>query len=806
MPSFDDLPGSTPEDRTTLIERDAAERERRISEDWRGGRDTTLAYDPSNNVTTRRVDGQLAADQSYSGGRTSAFSYDALNRERTMKVGERFSKTTWWPTDQLQMRTKLNGAEDPNDLGEPLETNTGTTERRYYLRSGEISRKVRVREPGSADLDGENDDADAEARTQTQTYDYDLDSNRLFDERGAHTYNSRAQLVQWDKPASGDEDPDGYDWGYATHEPDPDPTERNYAADPADYPERGRVRYTLDGTGETKMTKEHASFESELKRGGEVIPEKAKTTLDTTSTSTYVAGDLKKVRAETTAVTSEIPGQPDETDETKTDVFYERYDDLGNVGRIRTEELDEDGNQKRLDPTDTTPTAPGCPQTTIERWSDPETTYHCFDEFGRLTVSQGSDPDDPKGADKDDPSDDDMREPELAEAWLYDGLDRRDARLVITGGTSRLRERSYLGTTELLSRELDSDSTGAGEPTEKMVKSYDYDSQGMRIGQQLEPKGEGAGQPTYSTYDHDGAGSVIGLEDDEGTFDDPDSPGEDSDNRYDFDPYGSLQDPEPGNSVSDVEAELPTAAASNPFRYEGFYYDSGINSYDMQAREYRPEVGRFLSQDRFEAAGADLALQSDPLTQNRYAFAGGNPVSNIEWDGHFIGYNDQSTADGKTTQGHRAINRGETEPPTGTAAGAAPRARGGVEPPLLPPSRLARRPRPQADPLKPTRRRWSSSLLRLRAVQRQSAPTRQKRSPKVGWTRSRVSRTQSRAAFNRPRTLPPVWGARRASTEKRRCSSAAWKLGSIAPSPPPRASRSARVPARSGALASLEWV
>ena len=170
---------------------------------------------------------------------------------------------------------------------------------------------------------------------------------------------------------------------------------------------------------------------------------------------------------------------------------------------------------------------------------------------------------------------------------------------------------------------------------------------------------------------HDAAGSVIGLEDDEGTFDDPDSPGDDSDNRYDFDPYGSLQDPEPGNSVSDVEAELPTAAASNPFRYEGFYYDSGIASYDMQAREYRPEVGRFLSQDRFEAAGADLALQSDPLTQNRYAFAGGNPVSNIEWDGHRElgngGTGPVNTDGRKVGNGNGGYPEGESAPPEATA-------------------------------------------------------------------------------------------------------------------------------------------
>jgi len=24
----------------------------------------------------------------------------------------------------------------------------------------------------------------------------------------------------------------------------------------------------------------------------------------------------------------------------------------------------------------------------------------------------------------------------------------------------------------------------------------------------------------------------------------------------------------------------------------------------------------------------------DPLTQNRYALAGGNPISYVEWDGH----------------------------------------------------------------------------------------------------------------------------------------------------------------------------
>jgi len=61
----------------------------------------------------------------------------------------------------------------------------------------------------------------------------------------------------------------------------------------------------------------------------------------------------------------------------------------------------------------------------------------------------------------------------------------------------------------------------------------------------------------------------------------------------------------------------------------------------MRARVYRPDIGRFLTQDRYEAASSDLNLQADPLTQNRYAFAGGNPVSRIEFDGHHEEYDEE---------------------------------------------------------------------------------------------------------------------------------------------------------------------
>ncbi len=46
------------------------------------------------------------------------------------------------------------------------------------------------------------------------------------------------------------------------------------------------------------------------------------------------------------------------------------------------------------------------------------------------------------------------------------------------------------------------------------------------------------------------------------------------------------------------------------------------------------DTGGFLQRDQFAGALADLGLALDPLTQNRYALAGGNPISYVEWDGH----------------------------------------------------------------------------------------------------------------------------------------------------------------------------
>ena len=232
----------------------------------------------------------------------------------------------------------------------------------------------------------------------------------------------------------------------------------------------------------------------------------------------------------------------------------------------------------------------------IEPDDGEEATTFVYDEFGRMTRSRGPEED----ADRD---------------YRLDGLDRRDTRTV----GSSVYDFAYIGMTEKLSREEVPDGGG------REVHSYDYDSGLRRQGKQTRA---GDVLRAYRSYAKDANGSVEGLELDSGEFVD----GRGETPNYQYDPYGELEDDNGnGNTEDDVGGE---EARENPFRFEGFYYDSGIKTYDMQARPYRPDVGRFLTKDRYESAAGDLNLEADPITQNRYAFAGGNPVNRIEWDGH----------------------------------------------------------------------------------------------------------------------------------------------------------------------------
>jgi RHS repeat-associated protein len=296
---------------------------------------------------------------------------------------------------------------------------------------------------------------------------------------------------------------------------------------------------------------------------------------------------------------------------------YYRYDAFGNVTRIirkgatLPEENDED-----------LPRDSRCPEVPTD--IDDNETYYCYDEFERPRLSRGA------GID----------EVELID---HDGLDRRDMRRV--AAMSKTRDFSYIGTSELLSREVDDDGA---------KRFYDYDSMGDRLGQQVTKGADNR----FRAYTKDVNDSVLGLESDDGQV----LAGAD----YDYDPYGELENP----------GGLNPEAQENPFRFEGFYYDSGVKTYDMFARPYRPEIGRFLTQDRYASASQDLLLQSDPLTQNRYAFAGGNPVNTIEFDGHYKGNEgaaQRAMKGSRTPRGKRRATKAEEFiPGASKSAGIAP--------------------------------------------------------------------------------------------------------------------------------------
>jgi RHS repeat-associated protein len=73
-----------------------------------------------------------------------------------------------------------------------------------------------------------------------------------------------------------------------------------------------------------------------------------------------------------------------------------------------------------------------------------------------------------------------------------------------------------------------------------------------------------------------------------------------------------------------ITSETGTLAGSNPYRYAGYWYDKETGLYYLNARYYKPDVGRFISQDSY--GGQKKA----PLTLNRYAYGLNNPVNFVD--------------------------------------------------------------------------------------------------------------------------------------------------------------------------------
>ncbi|MER7765013.1 RHS repeat-associated core domain-containing protein [Streptomyces sp. NPDC097619] len=87
---------------------------------------------------------------------------------------------------------------------------------------------------------------------------------------------------------------------------------------------------------------------------------------------------------------------------------------------------------------------------------------------------------------------------------------------------------------------------------------------------------------------------------------------------YEYDPYGAAQTVKSG-----------TAATENPYRFVGGTYDRTTGYLKYGQRWYDPTTGRFTSQD-------PLTFLADPAQGNRYAYAGADPVNNIDPTGRAL--------------------------------------------------------------------------------------------------------------------------------------------------------------------------
>lgn len=428
--------------------------------------------------------------------------------------------------------------------------------------------------------------------TDTQPYDYDANGNRTTDERGRHWFNARDQLTRWKRPTdSGRSDRRGW-----------------------------MTSYELNGTGAITRKVEDDDDDEANNGAPPSFDMAASPGTAGPEVDTFYEYDGDRLERSVTADRSEPTG----LSVVKARSTY-RYDDAQNVQRIYTQQrgwvagVSSDPEPQPVNQTPLEPQECAADDTTAST----STVRYCYDEFNRQILATGTGEGEPS-------------------VISYDGLDRRDRKTTDDGalGGEEVRDYSYIGASELLAHESVSDD---GILDEDKTRTYDYDSQGDRQGFD---KHDG----TYRAYDKDANGSVTGLEQAQGQINEGTALG--GDETYDYDPYGEL-DRDPPAGSSDLDAGLSQDAQDNPFRFQGFYYDSGVKTYDMHARHYRPDIQRFLSRDLYASATGDQALQADPLTQNRYAFAGANPVTNIEFDGH-IGWEVAHVAE---TQGTEASDR-----------------------------------------------------------------------------------------------------------------------------------------------------
>ncbi|TCM48854.1 RHS repeat-associated protein [Kribbella sp. VKM Ac-2568] len=212
----------------------------------------------------------------------------------------------------------------------------------------------------------------------------------------------------------------------------------------------------------------------------------------------------------------------------------------------------------------------------------------------------------------------------------FDALDRTSSKVEGTKTTNY----SYLGLSgEVLSEEV------AGQVT----ASYQYSPWGSRLSQ-VKFKTDGTTEDSYYGYNPHSDVETLTSE------------GGDTRSTYGYTAYGKNDD-DRFTGADKPEAQNPGKEPYNVYRFNAKRWDQSSESYDMGFRDYSPGLNRFLTRDAYNGATADLNLGPDPWTSNRYAFAGGNPITGIELDGHCFVAEDESRCG---MEAHRTAGSGST--------------------------------------------------------------------------------------------------------------------------------------------------
>lgn len=107
-------------------------------------------------------------------------------------------------------------------------------------------------------------------------------------------------------------------------------------------------------------------------------------------------------------------------------------------------------------------------------------------------------------------------------------------------------------------------------------------------------------------YHYDGNSSTRQLTDESGNVA----------NTYTYDAFGVI-----------AESDITTP---NNYLFTGEQYDPNVGFYYLRARYYDPEIGRFVTQDRFPG------WKFEPATLHKYNYAHDDPVNNLDPGGEFV--------------------------------------------------------------------------------------------------------------------------------------------------------------------------